>query len=743
MTPRSFESICDVIMSSTLIYPTGGEYREALYNTKLCFNDIALIGGAVAVDQLGMPRPISGAFASVFTIEGVDGRRWAVKCFTRYVDQQEIRYRRISETLRNIRDPWRVEFEYLPNGVLALGKWFPLLKMEWVDGTGLMSFIENNLWDSVKLSELAVKFARLIQDLSVLGIAHGDLQHGNLLVTSTGELKLIDYDGMFVPSLARLGACEKGHINYQSPNRTMNNWGPNLDNFSAWIIYVSLVALTFDPTLWTVLHDQGDEALIFNHSDFGDPHQSRALTALRRSSMHELRNLGNVLTTLWASDLSAIPALDPVALAAPSKQSSIQTAMLSTPGTGGSASARRPMPDWIAQVQQSSQAKTSGSQTGLSWVTSHLSPLPPIAFQPRRALIRFLLAFTLTVTVVAGVSAHIGILPEILSLGLSCAIVFLFVITTLVFYRNTSERRARKEKLVDFRGAKAEASQAAQDVSQLERTRNDIDRREQKAVEGIARESNKAKTSEKKELDSVDRRLATQIRDLEKRKQSLQKREDAELGQALRILQQQYVSSRLSAASIISARIPGIGDAVARSLASHGINSAADFSGLQHRTGPRGGQQIYIVLRNGFAVHPSGVGEKKARDLDNWRRNVEGAVRASQPASLPLTHSQAIRSKYAQERQALADQEKIVRAQATADRRQVQQKWAPVHVANSAKITPTHQVFAQERAQIDVRLTAARKKASSDKWLQESADRELAAYRDVSYRRYLLGVFRG
>jgi hypothetical protein len=114
---------------------------------------------------------------------------------------------------------------------------------------------------------LAAKFALMVKDLSVLGVAHGDLQHGNLLVTPGGELKLIDYDGMYVPGLAQLGACEIGHVNYQSPARTMSSWGPYLDNFSAWIIYASLIALAIDPGLWPILHNDGDEALIFHKDD--------------------------------------------------------------------------------------------------------------------------------------------------------------------------------------------------------------------------------------------------------------------------------------------------------------------------------------------------------------------------------------------------------------------------------------------------------------------------------------------
>ena len=265
MTPPSSVSTCGQPMPTVARYPSGREYREALFNTKLCFQDPALVDGVVVMDALGMPKPISGASGCVFTVRNAKGRRWAVKCFTHSVDHQAVRYQRISETLQTINKPWRVEFEYLHDGVLCAGIWYPVLKMEWIEATGLIPFIEKHLWEPVVIADLAGKFVRMVRELSALNIAHGDLQHGNLLVTPSGELKLIDYDGMFVPGLANIGACEKGHLNYQSPTRTMRTWGPYLDNFSAWVIYTSLVALTIDPTLWSLLHNPGDEAVVSAH----------------------------------------------------------------------------------------------------------------------------------------------------------------------------------------------------------------------------------------------------------------------------------------------------------------------------------------------------------------------------------------------------------------------------------------------------------------------------------------------
>src|ERR1700723_3075938 len=147
-------------MTAIPIYPTGGQYQEALQNSRICFKDPVLVGGTPTADSLGLPKPISGNFASVFTVSGADARRWAVKCFTRFVAQQEFRYQRISQILAVVDKPWRVPFDYVPEGILCRGKWFPILKMEWIEASGLIPYIEAHLWQPPVLAELAGKFAR-------------------------------------------------------------------------------------------------------------------------------------------------------------------------------------------------------------------------------------------------------------------------------------------------------------------------------------------------------------------------------------------------------------------------------------------------------------------------------------------------------------------------------------------------------------------------------------------------------
>jgi hypothetical protein len=722
-------------------YPSGREYQEALFNTNLCFRDPSLVGGVVTMDGLGMPKPISGASGSVFTVQDTDGRQWAVKCFTRFIDHQAVRYKQISNTLQTVHNPWRVEFEYLPGGVLCAGKWYPVLKMEWLEATSLIPFIEKHLWEPVVIAELAGKFVRMVRELSALDIAHGDLQHGNLLITPTGELKLIDYDGMFVPGLVNLGACEKGHINYQSPSRTMSTWGPYLDNFSAWVIYTSLVALAIDPTLWSLLHSPGDEALLFNHADYLDPRNSRALFALAQSSKPGLHTLGNTMCNVWVPEIRAIPPLNPDDLPRLDEQSEFSASTSSRVVLTAAGAVPGALPDWVTGAQAVTHSMVPTSSGDSSWITGHLPALPPATFSSSRLGVRVLACILFVVIAASSFSAGLGRLPVSVGVLISLLAATIFAIFTMILFRRTPEWQAKRDKLTIFKERRTEASKIAREVAILSAGRQTIDSREQNTVGRISGQADKARTAEQKELTDVNLRLADRIQHLQKQNLSLQSSEDKETANALRLLQEQHVNTHLRAASIISANISGIGPGIIKSLASNGVMTAADFTGIAYSGGPRGGvQQVRIRLRNGYHVHPNGVGEKKAQALDGWRRSLEMKARATQPSRLPSAQAQAIRDKYMQQRQSLANEEQTARAHAQIELRQISQKWMSTHTSLSAELVSARQAFGYEKAQADLQVTAAQKRANALTWQRDLAVREISAHRKISFLRYLSGT---
>ena len=88
-----------------------------------------------------------------------------------------------------------------------------MVKMRWVEGFTLNQFVADHIGDRDLLGRLAELWLRLAEQMHEVGIAHGDLQHGNVLLTpgtraNSLALKLVDYDGG-VGHLADLGARKR------------------------------------------------------------------------------------------------------------------------------------------------------------------------------------------------------------------------------------------------------------------------------------------------------------------------------------------------------------------------------------------------------------------------------------------------------------------------------------------------------------------------------------------------------
>ncbi len=215
--------------------PSDSDYNGAIQNPGTCFQDVDLRAGNVELmPTLPLPKARSGNFATVYKVVS-RGTAWAVRCFTRAIPQdQQRRYEEISRAVAAANLPYFVGFSYLPQGIRVGSQWFPIVKMEWASGEPLDSYVARRLTAPRALSELAVAWVEMTAALERAGIAHGDLQHGNVLV-SNGALRLVDYDGMFVPSLVGSRAAELGHRNYQHPCRDDAHFGPWLDHFSSWV----------------------------------------------------------------------------------------------------------------------------------------------------------------------------------------------------------------------------------------------------------------------------------------------------------------------------------------------------------------------------------------------------------------------------------------------------------------------------------------------------------------------------
>ena len=206
--------------------------------------------GAPVLNALGMPLPRSGNFADVyeFNCPGTQAK-WAIKCFTRHVAGQRERYSEISRYLQTTKLPFAVEFQYLEQGIRIRGEWYPILKMRWVEGLLLNEFVRDQLDKPAILQQLSQIWVRMGKRLREANLAHCDLQHGNVLLVTGSQktslaVKLIDYDGMFVPALAQKKSGEVGHPNYQHPQRLREGtYNELVDRLPLLVVATALQAL--------------------------------------------------------------------------------------------------------------------------------------------------------------------------------------------------------------------------------------------------------------------------------------------------------------------------------------------------------------------------------------------------------------------------------------------------------------------------------------------------------------------
>ncbi len=259
-------------------WPSGRDFSEAIQNPSISFVDPELKTAMPATDHLGMPLVAAGQFAYAFKLKRANGGALALRCFRGFLGDREQRYRAIQSQLSQVSVPGLASFKYDPQGIKMPVQRYPILKMRWIDGLPLDVYVSQIFQHADALKDLAGQWLVTIDSLKKAGVAHGDLQHGNIIVDKN-EIHLVDLDGMYVPAMKGWKAAELGHRHYQHPARAAHHFSATLDSFSALVIYISLIAIAECPQLWTAHHD---ENLIFTKADFQSPGASPLFAKLRK-----------------------------------------------------------------------------------------------------------------------------------------------------------------------------------------------------------------------------------------------------------------------------------------------------------------------------------------------------------------------------------------------------------------------------------------------------------------------------
>jgi len=758
-------------------WPTPQDYNEAIQSPRLSFNDPELKGGSVEINALGLPRPITGGFASVYKVR-CGQREWAVRCFLReFIDQQQ-RYEAISKHLSAAKLPYTVGFEFLPQGIKVRGDWYPVLKMEWVQGELLNKYIRRNLRDSAALLGLADRWAKMVKALQSANIAHGDLQHGNVVITN-GELRLIDYDGMYVPALAGQSSHEVGHRNYQHPQRTQFDFGPAIDNFAAWVIYVSLIALSIDPSLWDKLK-AGDEHLLFRREDFEEPYTSATLSTLSNHADRRLDTLASFFQSLLYSSPTQLPPLD----GQPTLQN-LSASSTTTPAAGGTKGKPAWLSDYVPDTPMSNAATSIGvtAAENSTWVLDFITP-PAVAekklenvdvYKPRVVLIAgaascgFVLILHLAVALAAGITVVL-LLFAVMVAGALLHDYYRrnpVVITKVqLIWREQEEKESLESsqgmiKANETRKAEIRAKERAEllAIASRQTAIQDKERREREQAQArfnaVVSAANARRQvinrNESESLRKIQDNSGAELARLNRQITALDAVETNELSDTLRRLQDQARTAHLMSRSIDRARVQGIGETLKARLWAVGITTAADVE--------------YSRVRR-----VEGIGDAKASDLVAWRNQV--ASFAQVPTALSQTNVSAIKAKYDTQKRQLeaqrdASQQRMsmevnaVRARAADEMRTVNDGQAAAQATLSKELRSIDAQYGQQYAtlaqtqsnvsaeatehcrKVDEEINRLRKAMGEQHWQLTRTRRDMIAYSDVtfgSYFRKVLGL---
>ena len=251
--------------------PTIPSIRTSVENKDVLVLDNHAKNGTFERDARGRLIAYSGGFSVVYPYKTTNGEMWAFRCWHSDIKNSKKRYETISNAIKKAKLSFLCQFQYIDQGINVEGKIYPITRMRWIDGINIKDYICQNKNSKDLLIALAKNFLKMTQALHALSLAHGDLQHGNILVDKNHHLHLVDYDSFYCPQLKGEPDTVTGLADYQHPSRSKNkSVSEKLDYFSELIIYLSILAIAENPSLADKYKVEGSERLLFSKNDYSD-----------------------------------------------------------------------------------------------------------------------------------------------------------------------------------------------------------------------------------------------------------------------------------------------------------------------------------------------------------------------------------------------------------------------------------------------------------------------------------------
>ena len=263
-------------------YPLISEYVKAIQDAGDNLEQLAHL--TPVLDDHGEPYRSSGAFAVVFKMQDKrSGKYYALKCFTEEQQGRAEAYHQIADELDLLDSPYITSVKYMEKELFVDSQCeedeFPVLLMDWVDGETMEAYIAANYRNQSAMSMLSYRFGKMAAWLRTQSFSHGDIKPDNIIVRPDGSLTLVDYDGMFVPSMKGSQSPTIGTRDFSHPLRTVDDFDETIDDFSLASIALSLKAISMKSTLLDIYG--ASDRLLFSENDYRNPSNSKVISALQ------------------------------------------------------------------------------------------------------------------------------------------------------------------------------------------------------------------------------------------------------------------------------------------------------------------------------------------------------------------------------------------------------------------------------------------------------------------------------
>lgn len=263
-------------------YPLISEYVKAIQDAGDNLDKLSYL--TPVLDDHGEPYRSSGAFAVVFKMQDKSsGKCYALKCFTEEQEGRADAYRQIADELDMVDSSYITSVKYMEKELFVDSQCeedeFPVLLMDWVEGETMEAYIAANYHNQSAMSMLCYRFGKMAAWLRTQSFAHGDIKPDNIIIRPDGSLTLVDYDGMFVPSMKGSQSPTIGTRDFCHPLRTMDDFDETIDDFSLASIALSLKAISMKSTLLDIYG--ASDRLLFSENDYCNPSNSKVISALQ------------------------------------------------------------------------------------------------------------------------------------------------------------------------------------------------------------------------------------------------------------------------------------------------------------------------------------------------------------------------------------------------------------------------------------------------------------------------------